>query len=386
MKICHICTSAASHKILLDKLELLKHETDMDIHLISSKEGLKPSLIKESPLIFKYIDMNRKINIIQDLSSIIKLYKLLKTENYQIVHTHTAKAGLIGRVAAFFARTPLIIHTSHGLPFYKGQKKFVYQVYRILESIGAMFSDAILSQNKHDIVHLNKLIVRKPVFYEGNGINLEALSQLTVETDLTKRLQEAKPKRQIIFMGARFEGIKNHSFLIDCIHYVKANYHKEFLLVLAGEGPLKERIQEKVAALHLTDQVLFTGNINNIPRVLQLSDVVVLTSFKEGIPRILMEAMAYSKPIVATDVIGTNELVIDNYNGYLTPTDNVKFFGERLIKLLTDESIRTQFGENAFTRIKSEYTELIVVERIKEVYSTLSQEANRVLTPKGLVP
>ena len=119
-KIAHITTSSISHKILVDKLTVLQKK-GYDIHFISSKEGYDAELMKNYNFTLKFIKMRRKINIFSDFISIIKMTRLLRQEKYDIVHTHTAKAGVIGRIAAKLAKIPIVVHTSHGLPFYENQ-------------------------------------------------------------------------------------------------------------------------------------------------------------------------------------------------------------------------------------------------------------------------
>ncbi|WP_025027144.1 glycosyltransferase family 4 protein [Caldalkalibacillus mannanilyticus] len=375
-KIAHICTAAVSHKILNDKLQLLSKKGYI-IHVVSSKEGLDEKSLESYPhLIFRYINMNRAINIKDDVVSIYSMYKLFKKEKYEIVHTHTAKAGIIGRIAARLAGIPLIIHTSHGLPFYDGQTKMKYILYKNLEKLGSYFCDAIGSQNKFDLENIKELSPKKHLYYEGNGVDLDHLDDKYNAISEKDLLEIRKglgigENTKVILMGARLEPIKDPEFLVHAIDLLnKKNIH-DFVCLLAGNGPLENHIEQKITELNLQDRVKLIGFKKNIHPYIKLANIVVLTSQKEGIPRIIMESMSFKKPIVASDVIGTNELVIDTKTGYLVEYKDVSKLASSLEKLLNDDELCKQMGLNSRKRIEDEFTEQKVIERVDLIYRKL---------------
>ncbi|MGP3560193.1 glycosyltransferase family 4 protein [Geobacillus sp. BK01] len=378
VKIAHVCTSSLSHKILVDKLALLK-KRNYDIHLISSEEGYNEKLMQNYDFKLRFIYMNRQIHIIDDVISIFRMTKLFRKEKYHIVHTHTAKAGIIGRIAGRLAGVPVVIHTSHGLPFYEGQSKKKYHTYRFLEKVGALFCDAIASQNKEDIEKIKKYAPRKPVYYEGNGVDLRRLDEENKNISdeqikiLKSRLGISNDKK-VILVGARFEPVKDHFFLLEGIKHLKEYQNEsDFICLLAGDGPLKEQIQQKIEDYHLSNEVKMIGFQTDIYAYIKMADLIVLTSEKEGVPRIIMEAMAFSKPIVATDVLGTRELVVHGETGLLVKYKNVESLASSIHVLLNDEGKRKEFGNNGRRRIEENFTEEIVVERIVKMYQELLQ-------------
>ncbi|XOQ13609.1 MAG: Glycosyltransferase family 1 protein [Shouchella clausii] len=372
-KVAHICTSGLSHKILLDKLDLLSEE-GYEVHLISSKEGVNFDRIKLSKVQVKFIEMERDINFIKDLKSILEVRKLINKEKYDIVHTHTAKAGIIGRVAAKLSGVPLIIHTSHGLPFYEGQDKKKYYLYKFLERFAAKFSHAIASQNAEDINYLRK-ISNKPIYYEGNGVDLEKLDLKKTEVSLeaaTKKFQLVQ-NNKMIFCGARFEEIKNHFLLLEALKMIKdTKKHINFTCVFAGNGPLLDNVKNKAKELGLNDNLIFIGKVPDVSLYLEAADVVTLTSKKEGIPRIIMEAMAFSKCVVATNVLGSRELIIDRESGLLVDQSKESVCNA-ICEVITNERLNNYLGNNARKRIEDHYTESLVVKRIDKMYKDLSR-------------
>jgi glycosyltransferase involved in cell wall biosynthesis len=381
-KVAHICTTALSHKILVDKLTLLQHK-GYQIHIISDQEGYDAELMEQYEFVTRFVKMDRSIHPFRDIRSIIQLYRLLKREKYEIVHTHTAKAGIIGRIAAKWAKIPLIIHTSHGLPFYQGQSKIKNFMYKALEKIGSFFCDAIASQNKEDMEALKKIAPNKKVYYEGNGVDLRALdaihAQIT-EHDLIKMRQDLgiSESTVILLKAARFEPVKDHFTLLKSLQILEHEYGSDIICLLAGKGPLEEDIQYEIN--HLNIHVKLIGYKTNLYPYIKLADIVTLTSEKEGIPRIIMEAMAFSKPVVATDVLGTRELVIDQKTGYLVPFQDEERLAAQLHALIQDAQKRKLLGAHARAVIEAEFTEDIVVNRMDDLYKMVGEKQSKNIT------
>lgn len=375
-KVAHVCNTALSYKILVDKLTLLK-DYNYDIYLVSSEKGFNEELMEKYHFKYKFVEMEREIKPFRDLISIIKLKKVFEQEGFDIVHTHTAKGGIIGRIAATLAGVPLVLHTSHGLPFYEGQSKVKYQIYKAIERIGSHFCHSVCSQNKEDIKQLKSIVPKSvPLFYEGNGVDLQKLDEKN-QIVSEKKISELKDnlnirvEQVVILVGARFEPIKDHSMLIKGLKELKEKYKKDFICLLAGEGVLENEINNQIANLKLSNNVKIIGHQTDIYPYIKLADIVALTSKKEGIPRIIMESMAYSKPIVATDVLGTRELVVNNETGILVPYQNFERLADAFNLLINNVNLRCELGKNSRKRIEKEFTEAVVAKRIHDVYSEL---------------
>lgn len=378
--VAHVVTSAYSHKILIDKLKLLQEEKGYDIEIISSKEGYNEELMSQYNFKLRFIYMNRKIHLRDDIISLIKLYRLFKSEKYDIVHTHTAKAGILGRIAAWLARVPVIIHTSHGLPYFEGQPKYKYYLYKFFEKAGTLFCDGLASQNKEDMQKIKKNSFNfneENIFYEGNGVDLPYLDKIR-ESITEKELEEIQEElgiedvENIILVGARFEPVKNHFYLLRGLKILKEKYKQQnFVCLLAGEGYLEDEIRGKIKYYNLEEEVKIIGYKTDIYKHIKLADIIALTSIKEGIPRIIMEGMAFSKPVIATDVLGTRELVEHGSSGFLVNIEQEQEFANFLRKLLTDNLLKGQLGNKGRIKIENDFTEKIVVNRINDMYEKL---------------
>jgi lipopolysaccharide/colanic/teichoic acid biosynthesis glycosyltransferase len=377
MKVAHICTSSISHKILADKLTVLQ-QTGYQVHLVSSPDGYEESYMKRYNLKIHFLPMNRTIHLWDDIRSIWQMQKLFKHEQFDVVHTHTAKAGLIGRIAAWMAGTTIILHTSHGLPFFDGQQWTRSIIYRSLERLGALFCDALSSQNREDMLKLQELAPGKPVYYEGNGVELnklDAVQKRITPADMSQlRIQANVPDgKRIILMAARLEPVKDHAFLLDALHALKANFIHDFVCLLAGKGPLEAEIIQKIRELGLENEVRMIGHQADIYPWIKMADIVVLTSEKEGIPRFLMESMAFQKPAVASDVLGTRELVKHRETGILVPYKQSDAFALALNELLKSDILLKKLGQGARSVIENEYTEQAVVHRLHKIYTEIRQ-------------
>lgn len=372
IKVAHICTSRISYKILKEKLYEIS-KLGYNVSIISSTEGEDTNFFKEHGINQYYIEMNRQISFKDDIKSILNMIRLIKSEKFDIVHTHTAKAGFIGRVAARIAGTKVIIHTSHGLPYYSGQNKLRYMMYKSLEVIASRFCDYVGSQNKEDLEKIVKYVDKSKVFYEGNGVNLERLDNISHSINdnrLDKLKYELKIENDmvILLVGARIEKVKNHDLLIEALKILNQNGINRYCCLLAGEGPLEKELREKVKSYNLQDNIRFLGFRKDIYDLIKLSDVVVLTSEKEGIPRILMESMAFEKPIVATNVLGTKELVCNEETGLLSQYPDAKQLSENLSNIIKDKYLREKMGKCGRERIERYFTEDIVAKRLDKLY------------------
>ncbi|MDM0536831.1 glycosyltransferase family 4 protein [Clostridium perfringens] len=378
IRVAHICTSKISYKILEYKLKCIS-DLGYDISIISSNDcEVDESFFDENKISKYFVDMNRKINLRDDIVSILKLKRIIEREKFDIIHTHTAKAGIIGRIAAKLARVPIIIHTSHGLPYFEGMDAKKYFLYKNIERLGAFISDYIGSQNKEDLNNLKKLTREKKIYYEGNGVDLDYLDneseKITNEDiEFIKSKLDIDKNKKVILMAARFESVKNHKLFVDAIEKL-AKLQNNFICLLAGDGPLEQEIKEYIKKKKVEGFFKFIGKRDDIYLFIKLSDVVVLTSLKEGIPRILMESMAFRKAIVATNVLGTKELICDKKSGLLSELEDIEGLALNVKNIINNKTLANKLANESRKRIEQNFTEKIVAKRIDVIYKLALKE------------
>lgn len=369
-KVLHMATiDYTIDKLLLDKLCYLR-SYGYDIALASSR-GRYTHKINNAGFSFQPIKIERTINPFKDILSIYKTYKYLRKEKFTIVHTHTAKAGFIGRVAAKLARVPVIIHTSHGLPFYEGQNKIKHALYLILERLACNLSDYVFSQNWEGIdkMKMYRFKPRYGIGYEGNGIDTVKLDKELRSFDRCKKLEELGLEDSSIIIGyyARLEPVKGHMLFLKALKQLLKKCDR-IVCLIAGKGFLEYRIREYIKRNNMEKNVKLLGFREDIHEIISVTDIVVLASEKEGIPRILMEGMYLKKPVVATNVTGTRELVVHGKTGLLAEYGDAEALEACMKELVQDNHLRRAMGMAGHERIKQEFAERIVAERINSIY------------------
>lgn len=300
-----------------------------------SIEGLqiKPSLFLERPL-----------NPLKDIFALFEIYFFIRKNSIDIVHTHSSKAGIIGRLAARLAGIKVILHTVHGWPFHDYQSPPSRWLFIQLERFCARFSQRIIVVSESDRKKglMNRIgssdkysLIRYGIDYaQFSGQNGEIKSELKIDRQL------------LVGCISCFKPQKAPEDFIRTAHLVKeALPQVKFLLV--GDGNLRSRIESLIQRLKLEDTVILVGWRRDIPRILSGIDVFMLSSLWEGLPVAVLEAMASGKPVVATDTGGVREVIREQETGFLVPVGEPRMLSSRLINLLRDEALRKEMGEKA---------------------------------------
>lgn len=289
----------------------------------------------------------RRISPLRDLRALTALTSLLARLKPTIVHTHSSKAGILGRWAARLARVPIIIHSIHGFGFTRYQHPVVQRTLIALERAAARFTTrffAVSEANRRLGIELG-LFAEEQCTVIRSGVDLAALRQTRVDVAAKKRELGCHPEWPLIGMIAPLKPQKAPlDFVRAAVLVRKAKPNTQFLLV--GDGELREAIEAEVRRLGLSDAFSLTGWRRDIAEVMRCFDVFVLTSLWEGLPRVYLEALASGVPIVGTKVDGAAEVIQEGVNGYLTEPGDVRSLAERVISLLSDPNAATQMGRN----------------------------------------
>ncbi len=288
-----------------------------------------------------------------------RLVRHLRQTPYTIVHTHNSITGAVGRIAARLARVPITIHTTHGFHFHEHMGRLERLPYVAAERWLGRFCDLLLCQNREEMVDIARFGIRPRlgVHYVGNGINLKGFKP--------RPALPQNPRPVVLFVG-RLEPVKNHAMLFGALELLKARYNPVVWLV--GEGPDRGRYEAEVQRRGLGDLVQFLGYRYDIPELTAAADVVVLPSIKEGIPRAVMQAMGVGVPVVATDVKGTREAVVDGETGFLVTLGDEQALADRLSRLFDSAELRRELGTKAIDRAREHFDEQVVTERLVGIY------------------
>jgi glycosyltransferase involved in cell wall biosynthesis len=295
----------------------------------------------------------RQIRPLQDIRALINLWLLFRREQPAIVHTHTAKAGIIGRWAAKLAGVPYIFHTSHGFGFNDLQSTVARNFYIALERLTAKITTRLFMVSYANAETAEKIGMSR------RGEWILARDAIAVEEFIAP-----KPRRQklrqwgipddkvIVGMVACFKPQKAPEDFIEVAARVLEETDRAHF-VMAGDGELRSSIEERIRRHRLHDHVTLLGwqSENDMPEVYRNLDIVALTSLWEGLPCVFSEAMACELPIVATNVDGAREAIVDAENGFLHEPHDVEGMAQSVIQLIRDENLRRKMGQVGKRRV-----------------------------------
>jgi glycosyltransferase involved in cell wall biosynthesis len=313
----------------------------------------------------------RNICPTQDLKVFFSLMRIFKNERPHIVHTHTSKAGILGRWAAFYTKVPVVIHTPHGHVFWGYFSKWKTFVYIFLERLTALITDRIITlteQEKKD--HLRFSIAPDEKFAViHSGVDL--IQFLKTEIDAREIRDKLGIHRNTFVVGTvgRLTPVKGQRYLIEAAARI-VRQKPDTVFVFLGDGELMPELTEMVTSLGIKDHVKFLGWRPDVAEVISTFDVFVLPSLNEGMGKVLVEAMAMGKPIVASDVGGIQSLVMHGKNGLLVPPGDPEAIADTIDSLRRDSAKAKIMGEKGKS-IAADYNADAMIRQIDFLYNGL---------------
>ena len=364
-------TDYGAYRLLRTRVQKINKDDNYSNYVICPPGEWSEKMKKQGIKVIN-VNLSNSLAPTQILKEIKELKKIFIDYQIDVVHTHTSKPGATGRIAAKKAKIHLIIHQVHGFHFtkYTGIKKWIFEK---IESFLARYSDIMLFQNTEEYQYCinNRYNRYTKLIYIGNGIPFEEFE------DYLSKEKKYNPGKKRIACIARLEDVKNHKMLFLAIEYlVKDINYKNFELNLYGEGNEENKLRKMAENLNINKYINFVGSLDRKEIIKEIfeSDLSVLTSYKEGKPRALMESSALGVPVVATDVIGTREVVKDGVTGYLVPLNDYKSFANKMYELLTNEKRWEEFSKNAKEIAKKEFDENNVVNQLKIIYNSVTTQ------------
>jgi glycosyltransferase involved in cell wall biosynthesis len=315
--------------------------------------------------------IRREIRPVWDLRGLFRLYGFLRRESYSVVHTHTSKAGFVGRLAARLAGVPVIVHTTHGFAFHERSPIPVCVFYSMLEHVAARWCDRVVSVSEFHRRWAQELGICGPdkILAIPNGIVVQNFDARTSPAEIRRNLGVEQQDFVILSTG-RLAHEKGLEHLIEAAAILRRK-RQRFRVVLAGDGPLRARLEGLARDLDVTDRVTFLGYREDISDLLAACDLVVLPSLREGLSIALLEAMAAGKPIVATN-IGSNSSVATGADmALLVPTCDPPALCDAILRFSQDPAMRARLGGNARRLFETRYTEDRMLNSYRRLYLDL---------------
>ncbi len=315
-------------------------------------------------------EFRRSLHPLRDWKSYRAIIRLFQELQPDIVHTHSSKAGIIGRAAASKLGIPAV-HTIHGAAFHFGQNPVAYAVYRQAERFTSRWTDHFISvadDMTDEYVHA-RVAPRERFTTIYSGFDVEPFLNPIRSRDAVRSELGIQPHEIVVGKIARLFHLKGHEFLLSAApSIVQACPQVRFLFV--GDGLLRQEFEARIARLGLTDRFIFTGLVppTRIPELIHAMDIVAHTSQWEGLARVLPQGLIAGKPVVAYDVGGAREVVLPGATGYLLPRDSVEPLATAIIRLASSPEQRAKFGAEGRRRFTDQFRHQTMTTRIREVY------------------
>jgi glycosyltransferase involved in cell wall biosynthesis len=299
---------------------------------------------------------------------------ILFNKRIDILHTHGGIAGFYGRWAAWKCRTPVIVHTLHGIHYLHYRNFLLKHFFVLLERYFSRSTDAVIFVSEADKEKGKKfkLAPEEKMYTIKNGIDLSSFKEEGVLNSKADKRKEVglESFQPIVGTVARLHRQKGIACLLKAVKTISQEFPRIKILIIGG-GPLSQKLKRMARQLHVKEYVWFMGERKDAQYLISLFDVFVLPSLWEGLPYVLMEASVLGKPVVATDVDGNREIIEDGKTGILVPARNPEKMAEAVIRLLREKSFAKKLGERARESIPPKFNCSRMVEETQNLYLKL---------------
>ena len=380
MKIIEVCAIDATMKSLLRELNIGIKTEGYDLICVCSK-GKNTKKLRDDGFNVINLNINRLVNPFFNIISLCNLYKLFKREKPDIVHVHTPVAAVLGRIAAKKAKVPIIIYTAHGFYFHKGMSCFRYNIILKIEKyLAKHYTDFIFTQSEEDrkTAFKNNFIDKSKILTIGNGADVWGkFNPVDIEKDkineLYKEFNLKKNDKVVTFIG-RLVKEKGVIDLVKAFNNINFNDREKVKLLIVGDVAQNERDKDtkrKLEQYRDNSNVIFTGYREDINNILYISDIFCLPSYREGMPRSIIEAMAMECAVIATDIRGSREEVIDGRTGFLVPMNSINILSDKIKKLIEDDKLLQEMKIAGRRKAEELYNEKEVVKKQLKIFDKL---------------
>ena len=356
--------------ILIHGLSYESRMTDREKQIIQEGvEEIKANGVKVIPL----PAMVRSIRPLKDFKALLSMVWLIFKENPDIVHTHSSKAGILGRLAAKIAGVPYIVHTPHGHVFYGHFGILASNIFLWVERIFSKFTDrmvALTNGEKNDYVKLSVCPPEK-LFKIHSGVDLKQFMQPNGNRVEKRRALGLDQNGTVIGFVGWLLPIKGPAYLLRAMEHIWPD-HPAASLVMVGKGELDVDLRAQALKMNANGKVKFLGWREDVHEIMPVFDLLVLPSLNEGMGRVLVEAMAAGKPVVASEVGGIPDLVKHGETGYLVRPADEKALANGIKKLLNDPERAKQMGQRGKEYCR-QFSLEAMIEKLDNLYSELTE-------------
>lgn len=348
IKVAHILHSVGGVDVYLrlvtENIDSNRFE-NIIIHQESDEDKKKYYDINNQQLVEYKLPIQREINPLKDIKAILSTIKILKKEKPDIIHAHSAKGGIIARVASIFYKVN-VLHTPHAYSFLSAENNFKKSVFLLIERLFKHANSYLLATSNSELMQgIEK------VGYKEERALLFNNSILPIKSFKPLSIHKTWPDKYICSVG-RPSYQKNIEFMVEVISEIK-KIDKDIHLVLMGVGfhaPNLEIVRKKIKELNLNENITLLGwtSRDDVFNIIKESQLYISTSRYEGLPYSVIESLALSKPIVATNCDGNRDLVKHDYNGFLLEKEDKNQMANYIITILKDKELKQRFSESSY--------------------------------------
>jgi glycosyltransferase involved in cell wall biosynthesis len=321
-------------------------------------------------------ELSRQVAPFHDARAMLRLARLIREERPAILHTHTAKAGAVGRIAALLAgnaRPPIIVHTFHGHVLRGYFNPVTTFLFRTLERLLARVSTTLIAVSpevRDDLVRLGVAPASKfAVIRLGIELDERVGADSSVRAE-TRRVLGIAPDAFLVGWVGRMTGVKRTPDVVRALQRLVAEGVDAYLC-LVGDGPDRDELERLAHELGVIKRCLFLGYQDEVARFYEAIDALILPSVNEGTPVSVIEALAARRPAVATRVGGVSDVVDEGMDGFLVDVGDVDALAERLAELVADPEKRARMGEHGRARVLERYAVDRLVDDVDKLYRQL---------------
>lgn len=347
---------------------------------IFSHESLSEKWIKKGESEYKWffdknnipyyiLEIPRNINLFDDVKYFFKLLTILKKEKPDVLHCHSSKPGILGRIAGKLTGVKIILYTPHSI-YYSWQKGFSHKIFFLIEKILGYFCNYIIavSNSEKELLDSTLKFNQKTVVV-NNGIELEKIDNFELNVAQIKKKENISSDLIVLLTLTRLSKQKDTMTLLKAINIVKKKF-TNFILLIAGNGEEREELETFVKKNQLEKYVKFLGWREDIFDLISISDIGILSSRKEGLPYALLEFAAFRKPIVGSNTTGIKDCIIHNKNGYLFSVGDYKKLADYLLFLLKDKDKRISMGEYGRRYVEENFNISQMIRKLERLYDS----------------
>jgi glycosyltransferase involved in cell wall biosynthesis len=365
-------------KVLLTTLSKQLMHRGIEVVCVCSKGPYTEELVGEG-LHMVNIPIERKVRLFSSIKSIYKLYKLFKLERPDILHVHTPIASILGRIAGKFAKVPVIIYTAHGFYFHDNMASIKYKLILNIEKYMAkFFTDFIFTQSAEDAstAMKNGFAASERVLCIGNGVDvLSKFNPKEIDREQTDRLNEefgiSEQNIIITFIG-RLVSEKGIVELLEAFAKIEDDNVKLLIVGDVDQGCRDQSTKNLILNRYKYNKnIIFTGFRDDINNILYRTDVFCLPSYREGMPRTIIEAMSMECAVIATDIRGCREEVIDGKTGFLVKLQSSNDIQNKLEMLIHNKGLLNSMKAEGRKRAEEHYNEMHIVDKQIKIINEL---------------